>query len=130
MWNILLHAVVLGDESMVIEILNTDSTRVYNLNGCEEDESYLMHRVAGCGAGELATLLILSGADLNRRSNLGSTPLHEAVAGGQTEIAKLLIENGADLNARNIMGFTPLEWAGISGNREAIRALRLAGAKE
>lgn len=55
---------------------------------------------------------VRSGADVNARDKLGSTPLHEAAAGnGNPEVIRILVELGADVNARTVAGWTPLHQA-------------------
>ena len=54
------------------------------------------------------TLLIRSGADVNRRNRNGTTPLMSAAEQGNVEAVKLLIQAGADIHARDCDGGTPL----------------------
>lgn len=48
---------------------------------------------------ELARLLLVHGADVRRKSAIGSCALVYAVAHGKRELARLLLEHGADPNA-------------------------------
>lgn len=52
--------------------------------------------------------LLANGADLEARSEDGSSPLIEAAAYAQTDIFKLLIQKGARLDVRDKYGNTPL----------------------
>lgn len=61
------------------------------------------------GSTEAARLLIESGADVNVRTEDGSTPLGQAAFTGREEIVALLIENGAELNPVNNYQSTPLD---------------------
>jgi ankyrin repeat protein len=72
--------------------------------------------------------LIKRGADVNAKSNRGSTPLMSAI--GAASAMKLLIAHGADVNAKNDDGWTPLELALLNGCPEIIRLLESAGARE
>ena len=65
------------------------------------------------------------GADVNAKTNDGSTPLHWV---GSAVVAKLLIESGADVQAVNDWGFTPLHWASWGGHTETVNLLIEAGA--
>jgi hypothetical protein len=56
--------------------------------------------------------LIAAGADVNRKDNRGSTPLHFAAQEQQVEIAGMLIEAGAEVNAKDKSGNTPL-WRAV-----------------
>ena len=64
------------------------------------------------GYKELATFLLVNGADINVRNKDGNTALMIAVRNDNTEIATFLIENGADLEAKGLQldsqaGFGP-----------------------
>ena len=47
---------------------------------------------------EIIRMLIEAGADINKLTNLGRTPMRFAVTSGHTEATKILIDAGADLN--------------------------------
>ena len=57
---------------------------------------------------EKVKALIVSGADVNSRSDLSHTPLMYAVYYGHYEVAKILIEAGADVNAAHSTTHTVL----------------------
>jgi len=67
---------------------------------------------------ESARLLVAAGADVNQRSNYGSTPLLTAVENRNYKLAKFLIENGANVNIANKGGWTPLYLATDNRNIE------------
>ena len=50
---------------------------------------------------EIVKMLIEAGADINKLTNLGRTPMRFAVTSGHTEATKILIDAGADLNISN-----------------------------
>ena len=79
------------------------------------------------GKTEVAKLLISKGADLEARSNTGSTPLHYAAFKGMTEVAKLLISKGADVNAKDNFDGTPLHMAEKGGHQDLADFLRKHG---
>jgi carbon storage regulator CsrA len=56
--------------------------------------------------------LIAAGADVNRKDNSGSTPLHFAAQEQDVEIAGMLIEAGAEVDAKDKSGNTPL-WRAV-----------------
>ena len=61
---------------------------------------------------------------MNKKNNVGTTPLMEAAIRGETECAKLLIDAGADLSLRDNKGFTALELAKMHGaGEEMVRLL-------
>ncbi len=67
---------------------------------------------------DIAKILVEAGADMNKKNNVGTTPLIEAAIRGETECAKLLIDAGADLSLRDNKGFTALELSKMHGAGE------------
>jgi len=55
--------------------------------------------------------LILSGADIDAKTRIGSTALHLAAEAGNLEMVEMLFERGADIDARDLEGKTPLQKA-------------------
>lgn len=73
---------------------------------------------------DIAKILVKAGADVNKKNNVGTTPLIEAAIRGEMECAKLLIDAGADLTLRDNKGFTALELAKMHGaGEEMVRLL-------
>ena len=70
-----------------------------------------------------AESLIEGGADVNKRTQYGTTPLHIAATGGFKNITKLLIDKGADVNAKTGGGQTPLNYAVQGGHRDIAELL-------
>ncbi|HUX44214.1 MAG TPA: ankyrin repeat domain-containing protein, partial [Terracidiphilus sp.] len=66
---------------------------------------------ASDGRTAIATVLLEHGADVNRQSSNGNTPLHLAAKWNRIETAKLLLASGADVTIRNENGETPQELA-------------------
>jgi len=66
--------------------------------------------VAAVTAGDRAGLeeLLRAGAEPDRRTDGGQTPLHLAVAGGHAEVAACLLHYGASHGLRNDAGLSPL----------------------
>jgi ankyrin repeat protein/L-ascorbate metabolism protein UlaG (beta-lactamase superfamily) len=89
-------------------------------------------------AGEMARLLILSGADVNPdpcKSNKSCTcgpnfrtPLHAACDMAKIDVVKILVENGARVNLFSNTGLSPLHYAVKSGNQEVVSYLLDHGA--
>lgn len=59
----------------------------------------------------LIELLILRGADINKKDQLGNTPLMMAVANQNHEAIHSLLRNGSDLAAKNKYGLTAIDKA-------------------
>ena len=74
-----------------------------------------LDQAAGGGRKDIVQLLIAKGANVNTKTDEGSTPLHSAAANEHENIAELLIAKGADVNAKKKNGLTPLHLATGSG---------------
>jgi cytohesin len=69
-----------------------------------------------------ARSLIEGGADVNRRTPDGTTPLDRAVGAGFKDIVELLIAKGADVNAKDFWDWTPLHSA-VYGHKDIVKLL-------
>ena len=82
------------------------------------------------GNTQVATLLLLHGANVNFRTSTLSTPLRPAIFENHTEMIQLLVKERADANATNVLGHSLL--ANIDSNKETaadiLRILLQAGA--
>jgi ankyrin repeat protein len=88
-----------------------------------------LHHAAAQGRGEVVSILLDAGADIDAREEDGETPLHYAAWRNQLEVGRLLIERDTDLEARNHWGRTPLLIVGReTGNADMARLLIDAGA--
>ena len=69
--------------------------------------------IAACTTGrlDLAEVLLLHGADVNKTNGFGSTPLHTASENGHLGIAFLLLEHGAHVTTEDCVGKTALDRA-------------------
>lgn len=77
---------------------------------------------------EVASFLIKSGANVNKRSSHQYTPLHWAALFGHAGLADLLFRSGADLNALEDQGNTPLMLAVTRNHFNMVYVLLLLGA--
>lgn len=64
----------------------------------------------------VATLLLMHGAEVNIRQQEGWTPLHGAAHNGNAEMLNLLLSHGADATAQKDNGETPRETARAAGH--------------
>jgi len=74
-----------------------------------------------------ARSLIEGGADVNKRTPYGTTPLDRAVGAGLKNIIKLLIDKGADANAKDNWDWTPLHSA-VYSSKDIVELLIARGA--
>ena len=79
--------------------------------------------------GEIVTILIRAGADVNTGNKKGQTPLYWAIERGHLDLVKQLLSNGADGNMDTVNGWTPLHVAADHGNDEAVDLLLGSGAE-
>ena len=87
-----------------------------------------IHAAALEGNIEAVKQHLASGADVNTKDSIGTTPLFLAVIKGQKETVELLIAEGADVNAKHMGGWTPLHRASGNGHKEIVELLIDKGA--
>jgi ankyrin repeat protein/tetratricopeptide (TPR) repeat protein len=75
---------------------------------------------ASRGDEAIVRLLLDKGAEVNRKSKSGTTPLHRT---SSTNIARLLLERGAEVNAQDEQGRSPLFGAAERDQRELLQFL-------
>ena len=68
------------------------------------------------------------GADINKRTIEGATPLHIAAEGGHNDIVEYLLEIGADINSKTNGGDTPIMWAAGRNRPATVKFLVERGA--
>ncbi|MFB0555182.1 MAG: ankyrin repeat domain-containing protein [Phycisphaerae bacterium] len=74
-----------------------------------------------------ARRLIEAGADVNKRTPYGTTPLDRAVSAGLKDIVELLIAKGANVNAKDSWNWTPLHSA-VYSSKDMVKLLIARGA--
>jgi ankyrin repeat protein len=76
------------------------------------------------GATDAIKILVEAGADVNAKSDNGTTPLIQAASNNRLEAIRLLLEQRADPDARHgQFSATALHWTAGSGRLEATQAL-------
>ncbi|KAF4528779.1 hypothetical protein B566_EDAN017111 [Ephemera danica] len=78
---------------------------------------------------KVAVYLLKRGADIEKRTDKGDTPLHKAAWWGSLETVKLLLDRDANINAKNNEGETPLRLARDLDRTEVIKYLELRGGR-
>ncbi|MEW6320785.1 MAG: ankyrin repeat domain-containing protein [Acidobacteriota bacterium] len=100
-----------------------------DVNAAQGDGMTALHWAAVHGDAEMASLLLVAGANPRATTRLGAfTPLHLAAQGGHAAVAARLIAGGAEVDAESGTGATPLMHAAASGSRETTTALIENGA--
>lgn len=74
-------------------------------------DTITLHMLIQEGKQALIKLLLDAGYGVDKRNDLGQTPLHVATSIGNVELARELILSGADVNRENNYGMTPLRLA-------------------
>ena len=69
---------------------------------------------------EVVNVLLAAGAEINKATNNGYTPLHWASINGHFDIVKSLIRGKADVRIMNNQGQSPLDVARTSEIRQYI----------
>ena len=77
---------------------------------------------------DIVRMLLEHGADPNRPTTGGYTPLFAAAAEGQAEVARLLLQKGAIVDVACLSGATPLYMAAQEGHTEVVELLLARGA--
>jgi hypothetical protein len=72
-----------------------------------------LHMLVTSGKASHATALIAAGADVNRQTTLGWTPLHFAAQNDDVEMVRVLVRAGADPNIVDLDGDSPERLAGL-----------------
>jgi len=80
------------------------------------------------GSEEMARLLVVQGADINKENEFRETPIFYACKSGNEPVVQCLIEHGADVNKMEEKGMTPLFYACSSGNLNIVKYLVERGA--
>ena len=86
------------------------------------DETALF-RAAQFNRTDVIRLLLQKGADVNKRDNIGNTPVHWAAWNNSTEAIAVLIEHGASINITNDEGNKPIDVARRFEKEAAVRML-------
>jgi len=123
----LFEAAAAGRFDVVAKLINQNPEAV---NFYAEDGFTSLGLACYFGHYEIASYLILKGADVNLPSNNGFKvyPLHSAAAGNYTQIARLLVENNAQVNVKQQAGVTALHSAAQNGNIDLLILLLEHGA--
>jgi hypothetical protein len=129
----LYYASLCGFRALTEHLIAAHSPDVNNRGG---SHTTALHAASVKGHLEVASLLLINGADPDSRDHRGRVPLHRVSHGGQLvmaksslEIARLLVNSGADVNVTDDEGWAPLHAAAqYEGYREIAELLLGSGA--
>lgn len=110
---------------------NPESTRILLKYGAKPylkttHDIQPLHQV---GTGEVASMLIAAGADVNARAEHGMQPIYYAAGHGKIDVIIVLLRHGANIEAKDKYGRTPLHAAIHTGKLETVKYLLKNGAK-
>jgi ankyrin repeat protein len=95
------------------------------------DDQYtrgLPHIAAAGGSATIVEKLIQLGFKMDRKNELGWTPLHAAAEKGNSQIIAILLSQGADINERTLSGKSAYNIAVAMGQNEVSDLLKEKGA--
>ncbi|XP_077136000.1 ankyrin repeat domain-containing protein 53 isoform X2 [Ranitomeya variabilis] len=110
-------ALLLEDHGMDVNAPSTYGWRALHLVMNQKSG----HRVLPC-----LQYLLQRGADVNVRSQSGSTPLHRAASEGLEDCITVLVDAGADVHAEDSEGNKPIDLCHLRCRRSSARYLRSA----
>ncbi len=111
-----------GDTALIKSLLDEGA----DINAKDGDFTLLM-KAATEGYLKTAKLLIDKGAEIDARTNEGTSALMVASSGGYTKIVELLINAGANTKIKNSMGYTAEMYAKEKGYTNIISLLNKVG---
>ena len=119
------EAAMTGDLAAVRSLLKSGA----DVNAAQGDGVTGLHWAARQGHDDLASTLIVAGANVRAATRFGAvTPLHLAAERGSGAIVGMLVKAGAEVDARTGTGATALMFAAASGDAAAVKALIDGGA--
>jgi ankyrin repeat protein len=88
----------------------------------------LPHMAAAGGSAAIVKTLIQLGFKMNRKNELGWTPLHAAAEKGHSQVIAIILSQGADINERTLSGKSAYNIAVFMGKKEVSDLLKEKGA--
>jgi len=111
-----------GDTALIKSLLDEGA----DINAKDGDFTLLM-KAATEGYLKTAKLLIDKGAEVDARTNEGTSALMVASSGGYTKIVELLVNAGANAKIKNNMGYTAEMYAKEKGYTNIVQMLNKVG---
>jgi ankyrin repeat protein len=115
-----------GDREAVRQLLKQGA----DVNAVQGDGVTALHWAATRGDAEMASMLLVAGANPRAATRFGGyMPLHVAAERGHAAVVRALVSSGADANAVTGRGTTALMLAASAGDLDTVTALLDAGAR-
>lgn len=93
------------------------------VNLCDHKGNSLIMLASYNGNLETTSMLIVFGAEVDKKNDRGQTPLAGVCFKGYLDIVKVLVKAGANIYENNGMGTTPIMFASMFGNYEIVKFL-------
>ena len=103
-------------------------TRSKIQRGGAEDDDIALIIASRDGDIDRVAMLLENGADVNAKTDTGTTALFNAILYRRTEVVRILLENGADVHVKTMYGSTTLDMAIWYGDIEIVSMLLENGA--
>jgi hypothetical protein len=125
----LIRAVSEDDVLSLITILNLHPIFIQTfMNDFHAEENTILYIASGNGNINIVETLLEGGADINKKNELGATPLFSAAIEGHVDIVMLLLDHGADVNCVSNDGYSSLHFAAQIGHIAVVKELLARGA--
>ena len=109
------------------ELARTPVALQISLESCPQKPRTALHEAVRLQDSDAVDILILAGADVNRKDIYGCTPLHTSAFLSDASTIASLIRAGADKNAGDSVGATPLHYAVYHNHENSVRVLLALG---
>ena len=109
-----------GREDSVADLVEKGADANWDEN---EGKWSSLHRAAWRGNLRITRRLVEAGAQIEKKSKTGRTPLLIAAFHGRMNVVRYLILKGANIDTQSSVGETPLFWSSIEGHAMVVKHL-------
>ena len=96
---------------------------LHQVKGCKTKGLTALNAASVSGLTDVAKLLCITGADLNKGDHFNYSPLGNAARYGRKEMVDMLLKLGADANHKTYSGYTVMHLAAVHGQAEIVTLL-------
>ena len=119
-------AVYKGREDLVADLIEKGADTNWDEN---EGKWSSLHRAAWRGDLKITRRLVEAGAQIEKKSKTGRTPLLIAAFHGKMSVVRYLILKGANIKGKGYGLETPLFWSTFKGHERIVKHLLYCGAE-